>query len=61
MCANSLLAMVYLLSQTVTLRCGTPIPKSATAPLTREIHQNQRILFAGRIVPDKGLEWLIKA
>ena len=47
--------------QTVTLRCGTPIPKSATAPLTREIHQNQRILFAGRIVPDKGLEWLIKA
>ena len=47
--------------QTVTLRCGTPIPKSASTPLTRETHQNQRILFAGRIVPDKGLEWLIKA
>ena len=47
--------------QTVTLRCGIPISSSATAPLTREIHQNQRILFAGRIVPDKGLEWLLKA
>ena len=46
---------------TVTLRCGTAIPKSVTAPLTLEIHQNQRILFAGRIVPDKGLEWLLKA
>jgi glycosyltransferase involved in cell wall biosynthesis len=47
--------------QTVTLRCGSPIPKSVTAPLTLEIHQNHRILFAGRIVPDKGLEWLLKA
>lgn len=47
--------------QTVTLRCGTSIPKRVTAPLTLEIHQNQRILFAGRIVPDKGLEWLLKA
>jgi glycosyltransferase involved in cell wall biosynthesis len=47
--------------QTVTLRYGTPLPKSVTAPLTLEIHQNKRILFAGRIVPDKGLEWLLKA
>lgn len=47
--------------QTVTLRYGIPTPKSVTEPLTLEIHQNQRILFAGRIVPDKGLEWLIKA
>ncbi|WP_337907097.1 glycosyltransferase family 4 protein [Iningainema tapete] len=47
--------------QTVTLRYGTPIPKVATAPLTKETHQQKRILFAGRIVPDKGLEWLLRA
>ena len=47
--------------QTVTLRCGTPTPVSATAPVTQATHQNQRILFAGRIVPDKGLEWLVKS
>ncbi|BAZ48250.1 group 1 glycosyl transferase [Nostoc sp. NIES-4103] len=44
-----------------TLRCGVQPPKSPTAPLTSEIHQKQRILFAGRIVPYKGIEWLIKA
>ncbi|MBH8571947.1 glycosyltransferase family 4 protein [Nostocaceae cyanobacterium CENA369] len=44
-----------------TLRCGVQSPKSATAPLSWETHQNQRILFAGRIVPYKGIEWLIKA
>ncbi|WGV28232.1 glycosyltransferase family 4 protein [Halotia branconii] len=45
----------------ITLRCGVQPATSATAPLSREIHQNQRILFAGRIVPYKGIEWLIKA
>ncbi|BBD57821.1 group 1 glycosyl transferase [Nostoc sp. HK-01] len=45
----------------ITLRCGVQLPKIATEPLTRTIYQNQRILFAGRIVPDKGLEWLLKA
>lgn len=47
--------------QTVTLRCGIPIPQTATAPLTLETHKNQRMLFVGRIVPDKGLEWLLKS
>jgi glycosyltransferase involved in cell wall biosynthesis len=47
--------------QVMTLRCGSPMPKISTAPLTQGIHKNQRILFAGRIVPDKGLEWLLKA
>jgi glycosyltransferase involved in cell wall biosynthesis len=47
--------------QTVTLRCGVTIPKCGTKPLTFENHQNQRILFAGRITPNKGLEWLLKA
>ncbi|MBD2384417.1 glycosyltransferase family 4 protein [Cylindrospermum sp. FACHB-282] len=45
----------------VTLRCGVQSPKGTTEPLSREIHQNQRILFVGRIVPYKGIEWLIKA
>ena len=45
----------------VTLRCAVKPPKQATAPLNSSTHQNQRILFAGRIVPDKGVEWLIKS
>ena len=47
--------------QTVTLHCAIPIPKTSTEPLTWETHQNFRLLFAGRIVPEKGLEWLLKA
>ena len=46
--------------QTVTLHCGISVPKIATAPLSLEVHQNHRILFVGRIVSDKGLEWLLK-
>ncbi|MEH1907138.1 glycosyltransferase family 4 protein [Nostoc sp.] len=46
--------------QTVTLHCGISVPQIATAPLSLEVHQNHRILFAGRIVSDKGLEWLLK-
>ncbi|MBW4615426.1 MAG: glycosyltransferase family 4 protein [Desmonostoc vinosum HA7617-LM4] len=45
----------------VTLHCGVQLPKSIPQPLDKETHQNQRILFAGRIVPYKGIEWLIKA
>jgi glycosyltransferase involved in cell wall biosynthesis len=44
----------------MTLRCGTSVPTIGTKPLSLEIHQNHRILFVGRIVPDKGLEWLLK-
>jgi glycosyltransferase involved in cell wall biosynthesis len=46
--------------QTVTLHCGISVPQTATSPLSLEVHQNHRILFAGRIVSDKGLEWLLK-
>lgn len=46
--------------QTITLRCGIAIPQTTAAPLSLEKHKNQRILFVGRIVPDKGLEWLLK-
>ena len=47
--------------QSVTLRCGIPLPKTSTEPLTQANHRNQRILFVGRIVPDKGLDWLLQA
>jgi glycosyltransferase involved in cell wall biosynthesis len=46
--------------QIITLRCGVAIPKSPTELLTFENHKKQRILFAGRISPNKGLEWLLK-
>lgn len=48
-------------SQVVTLRCGIAEPTSIHRELTEEVHQQKRILFAGRIVPDKGLDWLLKA
>lgn len=48
-------------NQVVTLHCGVSIPKTLFKPLTQTIHKNQRILFAGRIVPDKGLDWLLQA
>ena len=47
--------------QTVTLRCGVATSRRNFFPLTQEIHQEQRILFVGRIVPDKGLQWLLNA
>jgi glycosyltransferase involved in cell wall biosynthesis len=47
--------------QVVTLHCGTPAPEITPTPLTQAIHRNQRILFVGRIVKDKGLEWLLHA
>ncbi|WP_414528241.1 glycosyltransferase family 4 protein [Nodularia chucula] len=45
----------------VTLRCAVQHPQTDNAPLNQKIHQKQRILFAGRIVPYKGVEWLMKA
>jgi glycosyltransferase involved in cell wall biosynthesis len=47
--------------QTVTLHCGVTMPKVPTSPLTLEVHQEQRFLFVGRIVPEKGLDWLLEA
>ncbi|MEN9869784.1 MAG: alpha-D-kanosaminyltransferase, partial [Cyanobacteriota bacterium] len=43
-----------------TLYYGIPILKTDAEPLTREIHRQQRILFAGRIIPPKGLNWLLE-
>ncbi|GAA6620832.1 glycosyltransferase family 4 protein [Scytonema sp. NUACC26] len=43
----------------VTLHNSISVSQTETAPLSVETHKNHRILFAGRIVPDKGLEWLL--
>ena len=48
-------------AQVVTLRCGIAAPASKHIPLDRAVHSQQRILFAGRIVKDKGLDWLLRA
>jgi glycosyltransferase involved in cell wall biosynthesis len=47
-------------SQIVTLKCGIASPQSNHLPLDKSIHNQQRIFFAGRIVPEKGLDWLLK-
>ena len=47
--------------QVTLLHHGIEIPLTSSAPLTIETHQAQRILFVGRIVPYKGLDWLLRA
>jgi glycosyltransferase involved in cell wall biosynthesis len=47
--------------QVVTLRLSIQSPAIPTEPLTSEIHQQQRILFVGRITPEKGLDWLLRS
>jgi glycosyltransferase involved in cell wall biosynthesis len=47
--------------QSINLYHGSSVSKSIAEPLTQEVHNKQRILFVGRIVPDKGLGWLLKA
>ena len=47
-------------SQVVTLKCGIAAPQSDHKPLDQSSHNQQRIFFVGRIVPEKGLDWLLK-
>ena len=47
-------------SQVITLRCGIANPTSDHFPLEKSVHEQKRIFFAGRIVPDKGLDWLLR-
>ena len=48
-------------SQVVTLRCGINVPQASHQPLDQDVHGKKHIFFAGRIVPDKGLDWLLRA
>jgi glycosyltransferase involved in cell wall biosynthesis len=45
----------------ITLKLGIQLPKEPLKPLVKEIFQNQRILFVGRLIPEKGIEWLLEA
>ncbi|NEQ49245.1 MAG: glycosyltransferase family 4 protein [Leptolyngbya sp. SIO3F4] len=47
--------------QVTTVHHGITSPGDLSEPLTAEIHSNQRILFVGRLVPEKGLSILIRA
>ena len=47
-------------SQVVTIRCGIAAPQSQHMPLTRAVHDQHRIFFVGRVVPEKGLDWLLR-
>ncbi len=47
-------------SQVITLRCGIAPTTSHHVPLEKDVHAQKHILFAGRIVPDKGLDWLLR-
>lgn len=58
---NQLLQHGFPPQQVVTLYYGIEPPKLTAYPLTHDIHRAQRFLFVGRIVPDKGLSWLLKA
>jgi len=58
---NQLLAHGLPPEQVITVRNGIKMPTAPSAALTEEIHRDRRILYVGRIVPYKGLEWLLKA
>jgi glycosyltransferase involved in cell wall biosynthesis len=58
---NQLIANGLPCERVITLKLGIQLPKVSLKPLTSEIHQKQRILFVGRIVPEKGLEWLLQS
>jgi glycosyltransferase involved in cell wall biosynthesis len=47
--------------QVFTVHHGVDYPSIAHESLTESIHKNQRLLFVGRIVPEKGLGWLFRA
>ncbi len=47
-------------SQVVTVRYGISLPQSNHIPLDQATHNQQHIFFVGRIVPDKGLDWLLR-
>lgn len=47
-------------NQVITLKYGIREPSVQPEMLTAAIHQQKRIFFGGRIVPEKGLDWLLE-
>ena len=48
-------------SQIFLLHHGIPTPNVEFTPISPDVHRQQRILYVGRIVPYKGLDWLLKS
>lgn len=48
-------------SQVVTIHHGIENPSFSSQPLTQAVHKQGRLLFVGRIVPQKGLDLLFAA
>jgi glycosyltransferase involved in cell wall biosynthesis len=45
----------------IALNLGVQLSAEPRKPLTSEVHERQKILFVGRITPEKGLDWLLSA
>ena len=58
---NQLLQNAVPDEQIILLPLGIASASSSAKPLTTSVHNHQRILFVGRIVPDKGLQYLLEA
>jgi len=48
-------------TQIFLLHHGIPAPDVKFTPISPDMHRQRRILYAGRVVPYKGLDWLLKA
>lgn len=48
-------------NQVFLLHHGIPAPDVEFTPISPDTHRQQRILYVGRVVPYKGLDWLLKA
>jgi glycosyltransferase involved in cell wall biosynthesis len=58
---TQLIANGFPNDQVITLKLGIQLPQEPSYPLTYENFKKQRILFVGRLLPDKGVEWLLEA
>jgi len=58
---HQLIAQGIAAGQVTTIYHGIKATITSPDPPTRSIHQGQRLLFVGRIVPEKGLVWLLRA
>jgi glycosyltransferase involved in cell wall biosynthesis len=45
----------------ISIRHGFTLPQNEQDLLTIDVHNKKRILYVGRIVPEKGLAWLMKS
>ena len=58
---NQLIELGIPQTQIFLLHHGIPTPNIEFTPISPDTHRQQRILYVGRVVPYKGLDWLLKA